>query len=223
MTRLETALTVSAGDLAELRGAGARLLDVMHALQRQRSQVQRQLIGEVRAPELWRHYPEHDVFDADTGYRYFYHSHPGPRSAMEHGHFHLFARAPEAAHPCPAFTHLLAISMSPQGLPLRGFTTNRWVTDEHWQPATVLRRLVRRFALRRPRRLALVHRWLEAVVQLFRPQIDWLHARRDERWLAARERRPHFFEDRRSSVLSECAFDLSRQFAWLERMTPAAR
>lgn len=223
MTRLETSLTVCPGDIADLRDAGARLLDVMHALQRRRSQVLRTLIGDRQAPELWRHYPEHDVFDADTGFRYFYHSHPGPRAATEHGHFHLFARAPAAVGAAPAFTHLLAISMSPRGLPLRGFTTNRWVTDEHWQPAAALRRLVRRFALRKPTRLALVHRWLESVVQLFRPQIDWLHARRDERWLAARDTRPNYFEDRRSSVLSECAFDLSRQFAWLERLTPAHR
>ena len=222
MSHLDTRLTVCRGDLADLREAGARLLDVMHALQRKQRHVPSALVGD-GVPQQWAHYPEHDVFDADTGYRYFYHSHPGPRSDREHGHFHLFARAPEVASGTPAFTHLVAISMAPSGLPLRAFTTNRWVTDERWQAAAVLRRLLDRFAMRTPKRFALVHRWLEAVVRLFRPQIDWLIARRDERWQAARASRPNYFEDRRSSVLSECALDLSRQFAWLERLTPAPR
>jgi hypothetical protein len=218
--RFESTLTVCRSDVAGLREAGSQLLDNMHALQKQRHHVLSALLGDARAPQQWAHYPEHDVFDADTGYRYFYHSHPGPRAGREHGHFHLFARA-ESTGDTPAFTHLLAISMSAQGLPLRGFTTNRWVTDEYWQPAATVRRLLSRFSVRQPKRLARVHRWLEALVRLFRPQTDWLLARRDELWLAARDRRPRYFEDRRSTVLSECAFDLSRQFSWLEQMTPA--
>lgn len=222
MPRFESMLTVCRNDLSDLREAGSQLLDAMHALQGKRSQVLSALLGDRAVPEQWAHYPEHDVFDADTGYRYFYHSHPGPRADREHGHFHLFAQA-ESPDGAAGFTHLLAISMSAQGLPLRGFTTNRWVTDELWQPAGVVRRLLARFAVRKPGRLALVHRWLEAAVRLFRPQTDWLLARRDERWLAASERHPNYFEDRRSTVLSECALDLYRQFAWLDRLTPSPR
>lgn len=220
MTLLESRPPLRRRDLAGLRDAGACLLDTMQALQRRRRHVLSPLFADGLAPQQWAHYPEHDIVDAGTGYRYFYHSHPGPRARDEHGHFHLFARSPGQPK---RFTHLVAVSMSPRGLPLRLFTTNRWVTDEHWQPATVVRKLVARFAVTAPSRLAAVHRWLAALVRLFRPQIDALLARRDARWRVARATRPNFFEDRRSAVLSQCRIDLSRQFAWLARLTPTPR
>ncbi len=220
MTLLESRPPLRRRDLAGLRDAGACLLDTMQALQRRRRHVLSPLFADGLAPQQWAHYPAQDVSDTDTGYRYFYHSHPGPQAHREHGHFHLFARTPGRP---TTFTHLVAVSMSPQGLPLRLFTTNRWVTDEHWQPAAVVRKLLRGFMLKAPSRLAALHRWLAALVRLFRPQIELLLTRRDARWQAACAARPNFFEDRRSAVLSQCRIDLSRQFAWLARRTPAPR
>ncbi|MCB1564920.1 MAG: hypothetical protein KDI78_04685, partial [Xanthomonadales bacterium] len=77
------------------------------------------------------------------------------------------------------------------------------------------------FRLDKPARLAPVNQWLQALMGLFRPQLRWLLTRRDEVWQRALQTRPNFFEDRRSTVLSECAFDLHRQFAWLDRLDGA--
>ena len=37
--------------------------------------------------------------------------------------------------------HLAALSLDVNGQPVRWFTTNRWVTGEHWRPAVLIERL----------------------------------------------------------------------------------
>jgi len=106
--------------------------------------------------EAWAHYPEGDVGNGAISSRYFYHSHPPEeREADEHGHFHLFvgkqamSNEAEALITPPALpngqkraevVHIAALSIGYDGLPLRWFGTNRWVTDEwlyFWQSAMV--------------------------------------------------------------------------------------
>lgn len=207
-------------DLFAQRRAGAELLDAMHALQRNGRSVLTELLAPAVSMNSWDHYPEPEVFDRETGYRYYYHSHPNPAAKGEHGHFHLFARVGDKGGE-PAFTHLLAIGMTATGLPRRAFTTNRWVTGEHWRPAAEVARLLTRFQIQRPRRLRLAHRWLEALLRLFRPQLALLIRRRDERCTALLEDRPGLLEDRRTTLFSQCPLDLVRQFARLDRFTPA--
>ncbi len=59
-----------------------------------------------------------------------------------------------------------------------------------------------------------------ALFTLFRPQLERLLAERDRRVAAALATRPNLFEDRRTSLLSQCRLDVSRQFAWLESIQP---
>ena len=220
MSGINASLSVCRGELAGLQASGAQLLEVIQSLQRRGRNVLSALIGS-QPSVAWTHYPEDDAFDADSGYRYYYHAHPGPRASCEHGHFHLFAKASEHSAEHAVFTHLLAVGVSADGLPVRGFTTNRWVTNEHWRPAAEVIRRASGFRLDKPARLAPVNQWLQALMGLFRPQLRWLLTRRDEVWQRALQTRPNFFEDRRSTVLSECAFDLHRQFAWLDRLDGA--
>jgi hypothetical protein len=67
---------------------------------------------------------------------------PGAVQA-EHGHFHLFAQLGKDDRQIPRYTHLLGIAVDARGLPLRLFTTNRWVTDETWLPAPSVLGMVR--------------------------------------------------------------------------------
>ena len=220
MSRIESTLPVARHEVPALRESGTQLLAVIQQLQRHGNNVLSELIGS-GSPVQWEHYPDDDVYDAGSGYRYYYHSHPGPRSTLEHGHFHLFAKLEGKAGDDSGFMHLIAVGVSAEGMPTRGFTTNRWVTNERWQPGDKVVRSARDFAVRHPQRLLLVHDWLQSLLGLFRPQLRWLLQRRDEVWQRARLIRPNFFEDRRSTVLSECAFDLRRQFAWLDRLDGA--
>jgi len=109
----------------------------------------------------WDHFPPGDVYDRQTHSQYYYHAHPvDQRFDGEHGHFHTFMRPkgmPESVKPAPvpgfkppkdpndALSHLIAISMTPQGLPFRLFTVNRWVTGEVWYSAGDVASLLERF------------------------------------------------------------------------------
>lgn len=210
-----------ARDLPALKRAAAELLDVMEVLQARGRNVVTELQPPERAMQQWNHYPADDAFDPVSGYRWYYHAHPGPLAHQEHGHFHLFAAASTRAG-AGRYTHLIGLSVTADGMPLRAFTTNRWVTNEAYAPAGTVLRKLQQFTLRAPCGLAQVHRWLAAVVGLFRPQIGTLLVERDERLQRALAQRPNVFEDRRTTVWSQCRLDLARQMAWLDQV-PAAR
>lgn len=140
-----------------------------------RSLAQAALAGAAQFVE-WAHYPRNDCADARHGTRFYYHAHAAAdRAAHEHGHFHLFVPADSTAAP---FSHLAGLSLNAQGLPLRWFTTNQWVTGEHWVPATALVAALARFELQVAGRLAPVARWLSAMVHLYADEITTcLHER----------------------------------------------
>lgn len=205
--------TLCSRDLRAMRHAGDALLEVMQLLQRKGCNVVTELLPGALAMTEWDHYPANDAFDAGSGFRWYYHTHPDAQRGDEHGHFHLFARAPKSG-----YTHLLGLSVSPAGLPLRAFTTNRWVTNEVYAPAGRVLRRLQRFQLQRPQGLALVHRWLTAVIGVFRPQLVALLEARDRRVDAALLTRPNLFEDRRTMLLSQCQLDLQLQLEWLDEV-----
>ncbi|GAA5265909.1 hypothetical protein ACOSOMT5_P2336 [Acidiphilium sp. MT5] len=153
----------------------------------------------------WAHYPQPDAIDPESGWRFYYHAHP--RSQLlrrEHGHFHIFVPGPraqqDAAH--GAFSHLIALSVDERGLPLRLFTTNRWVTNETWQAAPLLMEHVRHPALREaaPRDVA---RWLNHLLMAFAPMIATLLVARDQRLEQAQRYSRAPFEDRRLRIPSQ--------------------
>jgi hypothetical protein len=215
MARGPGVAAVCSRELHTLRQAAEELLEVMQTMQLRGRNAVTELLDDAAPMLEWQHYPADDATDPVSGYRWYYHSHADTQRADEHGHFHVFASAAGAG-----YTHLVALSMSATGLPLRAFTTNRWVTNEVYAPARRVLSQVRRFAMGRPRQLLLVHRWLGAMLSLFRPQIGWLLEQRDRRLEAASARRPNVFEDRRTKLLSQCSLDLPAQFAWLEGSSP---
>ena len=164
----------------------------------------------------------------------------------EHGHFHLFLRAegmPAGVAPLvvPALAianapappqsaplkrggrdevaHLIAVAIDARGEPIRLFTTNRWVTGETWYGADDTIRMLERFELRPEAPLALVNRWLDALVRMFRPEIAVLLRQRDkaiQEWQWRWGRRGHVFEDRRLEITSSFDIDLESRLALVE-------
>lgn len=163
----------------------------------------------------WEHYPPDDVRDPRSRAEYYFHAHPpDDRDDPDFGHFHTFMRPDEG----DAVSHLIAISMSPAGMPVRLFTTNRWVTGETWHPADDAIAMLDRFAvdLDHPRE---VNRWLTAMLILFRPEVEQLLIERDrvvERW---RAEHPDIdvFEDRNLEITSSLAIDLYQTIERLDR------
>ena len=85
----------------------------------------------------WDHYPDGDIYDHETHAQFYYHAHPQELRGGEHGDFHTFMPAngiPDIVRPValpdyekPADrnddqSHLIAISMKPNGLPICMFS-----------------------------------------------------------------------------------------------------
>jgi len=164
----------------------------------------------------WVHYPQAEAIDPHSGWRFYYHAHPpAQRLNSEHGHFHVFAPPPtvHGATVSASVSHLVAISVTARGLPLRLFTTNRWVTDEIWQPADRLAKFVSAPSLHGAEPHD-VGRWLDNLIILFAEEIVLLLRARDARIAASRSRAP--FEDRRLRIPSQRRIDLTRRLRKLE-------
>jgi hypothetical protein len=157
--------------------------------------------------QAWAHYPPDDCRDPESGAMFYYHAHdPDDWDREEHGHFHLFVRPEVDA----GFSHVMAISMTAQGVPHALFATNGWVTDEVMVPAAeVLRLLDERWHIARARPSWLVVQWLTAMVKLLRPHAEALLQCRDGvvGWTAEGKSSSGILDDRNTHVLGEMSLD----------------
>lgn len=226
------------GDLEAMRDAGARIRECCWVLAKTNDNIVGELLKGEGTFYEWNHYPDGDVFDHESHSQYYYHAHPAGERPGEHGHFHVFlrpkgmpdgiapARVPDfepPEDPDDALCHLVAISMNPQGFPIKLFTTNRWVTGEVWYTAADVCRLLPYFAIDHAQPSWPVNIWITNMLILFRPQIRELVVARDaavEAW-----RRGHssnnVYEDRDLEVTSDLAIDVDRQIAAVEKALAA--
>lgn len=214
--------------LRKMLKAGEDILEVHRVLARTNDNVVGEVIRDQGTFFEWDHYPKGDVFDNESHAQYFYHAHPSEKRDTEHGHFHTFIRAkgmPKSMRPVKhrssslwpkgddALSHLVAISMDPQGHPLRIFTTNRWVTGETWYKANDVCKLVDRFDIDHARPSWPANRWVSGMIRLFWPQITLLLRARDmaiENWMAQHPKED-VFEDRRLELTSQTEISLDSQ------------
>ena len=179
------------------------------------------LLGVARGFVEWAHYPQPDAVDPESGWKFYYHAHvASQRPRAEHGHFHIFVPHGAARASCnPQFSHLIGLSVDVRGLPLRLFTTNRWVTDEVWQAAPALHARVKRPRLRHaePRDVAL---WLENLLIIFADDVQSLLQARDRRLAGAGGIEPVTrLEDYRLRIPSQRRVDLPRRLRALGCVT----
>ena len=176
------------------------------------------------APRQWEHYPKNDAIDAAHGYQWFYHSHaPEDRpDAMEHGHFHLFARrslwdsqsstAREKEFrrlTCARLSrsntrHLLSIGLNANGLPISLFTVNSWVTGDAMLSAELTLELLHGMRLRT--RNPHIDTVIESLIVLCSHQVHTVLACRDQ--MLARWSRPGILENQQLEIISQVAIDL---------------
>ena len=214
--------------LERMDAAGAEVLECHRVLRKTNDNI----VGEVLRHEgtfyQWQHYPKGDVFDSESHSQYYYHTHPAGERKPEHGHFHTFLRPkgmPKGIKPADVphedaptgpndkLSHLIAISMDRPGYPVRLFTTNRWVTGEVWYRAEDVCAMLDRFVIDHSRPSWPTNRWITAMVQLVRPQIESLLIARDraiESWQARHPDRD-VFEDRELEVTSDLEIAVDSQ------------
>lgn len=230
MTEIETVeLTrLPEPDLVRMLAAGETVQECVRVLGNTSDNIVGELLRGVETFYEWNHYPEGDVFDPRSNAQYYYHAHPKEERPGEHGHFHTFLRPrgmPPGIAPAPvpdfeqpegdndALSHLIAISCDKQGIPIKLFTTNRWVTGEVWYSAADVCRMLSYFAIDHVRPSWPVNLWLSNMLILFRPQIRVLIKRRDkvvEEWAAAHPG-GNVYEDRDLEVTSELAISVPDQ------------
>lgn len=224
--------TLPRARLEAMRRAGAEVRECRRVLKKGGLNVVGEVLrGEGKFYEM-NHYPEGDVFDAETHSQYYYHAHR-PESG-EHGHFHTFLRAPGMAagvEPVPyaggeewprgeeAISHLVCISMDDWGEPLELFAINRWVAGECWYRAEDVIPMLDRFAIDHARPSWPVNRWIGAMIRLFQPQAAALLRQRDRVVAAWQEEHPgvDVYEDRELEITGSLAISVERQIERVER------
>lgn len=172
------------------------------------------------------HYPQDDVYDADSKSQYYFHTHRGLNG--EYGHFHTFMRAPgmpasvkpvenTGKEPWPsgdnALSHLVCISMDQSGDPIGLFTTNRWVTGETWYLAEDVVTMIDQFQVDHAFPNLAVNQWITAVFRLFKSEIVELLLSRDKAISAWEQKHPErdVFEDRALEITSHKTIDIDRK------------
>ncbi len=215
--------------LEAMAAAGAEVVECHRVLSKTGDNIVGELLKNNGTFYEWDHYPPGDVYDHATYGQYYYHAHAADqRFKGEHGHFHTFVRPkgmPPGVAPAPvpgyqppedpndALSHLIAVSMTPEGLPFRLFTVNRWVTGEVWYRAEDVIRLLDVFAIDHAQPSWPVNRWITAMVQLFKPQIADLLRARDRKVALWQEQNPEsdVYEDRDLEVTSFLDISIDRQ------------
>ena len=124
----------------------------------------------------WNHYPANDLVDEVSGYEFYYHAHSADEMYNgEHGHFHLFKRHGHDFH------HLIGIALNQQGLPVRLFTTNQWVTGEKLVSAKSVVAELRDFDMAKKGRMGPIARWISAFTKLYFLEMEMLILSRDQK------------------------------------------
>jgi hypothetical protein len=225
---------LSLGELQVMAEAAREVLNCQRVLTKTGDNIVGEVLRGAGTFYEWRHYPQGDIYDAEYHAQYYYHAHPEEeRVSCEHGHFHTFLRplgmppgiapasVPDLKKPASendALSHLVGISMNRAGLPIRLFTTNRWVTGETWYAADDVVRMLDCFVIDHARPSWPANRWITALMRMFRPQIvELLHARDAEihRWRSIAPE-INVFEDRDLEVASEMRVSIEDQIARIE-------
>ncbi len=194
-TVLDDLCHISLKSLSGLRQASSRLIDVLAAEQQRGTHPVMRLLGRKSAFSYWDHLPRNDVRDATSGACWFYHAHP-PDSARadpdEHGHFHCFihrrhaarygqclAGPPRGPKKYPHLSHLAALAIRHDGVPLRWFAVAQPVTDDYVYPAEAMISAQHKFDFAARGPLAPTTKWLQAMVGIYAPVINTLLKERD--------------------------------------------
>ncbi len=176
--------------------ASEAILMCYQKLEQNQSNLVHELLNGDDAFYQWQHYPENDVADHKTHSQYYYHCHFGhdKERFTEHGHFHLFIREPgipEKYKPIAVsnqytedksddLCHLICISMNKLGYPCGFFTVNHWVTRGIWYEADAVCAMLDLFKINHDKPSAFVNLWINAIVELYKPQLKQLIYKRDE-------------------------------------------
>jgi len=156
-------------------------------------------------------YPAERLRFGGDQWQAYYHSHSNqyPSPWSEHGHFHLFYRVDDQGESATDWSHVVALSMSAEGQPVRWFTVNNWVCGDRWLQAPAL---IKQLRFSSEGDLPAT-RWLACMTNFYREQIVGLLFSRDQALNQAKHDRPlsDALIDRNIYYLASQAIDLKRE------------
>lgn len=180
-----------------------RVIDIIESLKSEGSNVVKKVMnGKTYVYDPYTHYPyDGGISDEKTGYRIFFHAH----RPNEYGHFHTFATDEKGE-----LIHLVLISMNKEGEPIALATVNRWVTDDKYVKADILKKLLDNFQM--DPNLFVEKRVVEFVyntIYAYKERIYELFDDRDK-WIKdyVNQNFNEPFEDREYEILSERKINL---------------
>lgn len=180
-----------------------RVIDIFESLKSEGSNVVKKVMnGKTYVFDPYNHYPyDGGISDKNSGYRIFFHAH----RENEYGHFHTFATDENGD-----LVHLVLISMNEQGKPIALATVNRWVTDDKYVKADVLKKLLDNFQM--DSNLFIERRVVEFVYNILNAYKEDIYEIFDERdkWISdyVNTNYNEPFEDREFEILSEKKIEL---------------
>jgi hypothetical protein len=120
---------------------------------------------------------------------------------------------------------MIGIAMSPAGVPIRLFTTNRWVTGETWYAADDVITLLDCFLMDSDKPAPPVNVWTTNMVRLFRPQIEELVRERDRAVSDMQDEYPYTNanEDPELEITSALAISVEDQITRVTKALKALR
>lgn len=181
-----------------------KVIDIIESLKSEGSNVVKKVMnGKTYVFDPYTHYPyDGGISDEKTGYRIFFHAH----RPNEYGHFHTFATDEKGD-----LVHLVLISMDEEGKPLALATVNRWVTDDKYVKADVLKNFLDNFQMDSD--LFVEQRVVEFVYNILNAYKDTIYDLFDERdkWITdyVNKNFNEPFEDREFEILSERKIELN--------------
>lgn len=216
--------------LHKMLGAGLEVLNCHRVLAKTGDNIVGELIKGHKRFYEWDHYPPGDVYDGAHDSQFYYHAHPQIDRVGEHGHFHSFLHPeviPSGTKPLveppeseleddeTTLCHLVGISMDSTGIPIRLFTTNRWVTGEILYPAETIIQALDRFEIDLAEPSWPVNIWVTKMICFFRPAIENLLRERDGTILNWQRTHPdsNAYEDRVLEVTSCINISVDEQMA----------
>lgn len=211
--------------LEKMYAAAEVVSETMRVLQKSDTNVVGEILKTVDNFYEWEHLPEDDVYDHVSHSQYYYHAHAKSDKGNglhddEHGHFHTFIRGkamPEGIKPLALDdynpetdisdinTHIIGIGMDSNGVPMRLFTVNRWVSGETWCAGEDVIKLLDHYQIDDTRPSWALNLWISNMIILFRPVIEELIRERDqtiENWKAQYPDVQNVYEDRNLEVTS---------------------
>lgn len=210
-------------ELERMKQAGLQALQWQSLLKKVKSNVVADVVKNMDEFFIKDRYPKNQCNDFDSHSSYYYHSHrPG-----EHGHFHIFYSDEEKIKKyepivlwdeIDPYTHIVAISMHPDGEPISLFLPNQWVTSDDWYSTEDTLEMASHFEIGHPYPSWPSNQWVNQMLKCFRPQLKYLYQEREKVLASSDVPIQKLVENRKVNEMSSIPISMTDQMDMIDTL-----